>query len=219
MKETVVQEFHRLLVRACREGEESARVDQGAYVSKVIDMTDMLVKKIEGKDIFATLDVFRTLVETYSKASVKCLSANKPSTLIYLRHVASTHALFQMMSDIDQATATPSSANEDGRVVMWLSKVPDVFVYFSDEFVEGMYRRNGPSIVHRVKTLVSNSKTNIGTLPTCAVCMETQTCRMQVVFKCSHSICSGCVANIIQLNENRSVCPLCRSPLSSRVHF
>lgn len=220
MKETVVQEFHRLLVRACREGEALANAHQGAYVSKAIDMTDRLAMKIDTRDIYASLRVFGKLVETFTNASVSCLRADKPSTIIYVRHVPATSRLFRFITDVDQATASPSTIAQNGeRLVMWLSKVPDVLVYFGDEFVEGMFRTNGPPLVERVKTLVSSSKTNIGLLPTCAVCMETQMCRMQVVFRCSHSVCSGCISNIIQVNENKAVCPMCRSPLRSKIHF
>ena len=217
MKETVVQSFHRLLVRACREGEALANVEQGAYVSKVQDWTDRVVQKTLGSSLHP-IEVFLNVVETYTNASTACLQQGKPSLMVYIRRTKGTQGVFDWLSLMDEVSASPSTVHKEGETpVLWKKKVPDAFVYFGDEFVEGMFDTKGPSMVKRVKNLVSQGPGALGKAPICGVCMEEQTTRMQSVFNCTHSMCSQCVANIVHIHRNNARCPLCRKGLTCKI--
>lgn len=213
MKETEAERFQRELIVACRDADNKGRVQ---HVSRVKDITELVTRKIKGQAKHTSLLAFKDIIESFTRASCACLVQDKPSLLVYVRNVSGTQRIFDYIDKLN--SDVPSNLQDpSGKQVHWVSKPADVYVYFGDEFIEGRYRSNGPNLTERVKDLVTNAKDRIGQTPVCPVCLEAQVQRMQVAFKCTHSICSGCVANIIQVNHNKATCPLCRSRLRSKV--
>ena len=190
MRETELQAFHRLLVRASREGEALAGVSAGAYVSTVQDWTTRV-----------TCDNFAAKICKYVEASTACLTGGRPSALVYIRNVTATRSIFLTLN---------SGCN---------TKVPEVIVYFGDEYVEGRFDTRGPNVAHRIRHVVSAGTRNLGKRMTCSVCLEEQYDRMQVAFRCIHELCGQCLSELLRLHGNKSKCPLCRQSLRSKLYL
>lgn len=221
-QETRDQRFRRLLVRAVREAEvETANVLPGSVVAGIEDVTHLVSRMVPALevDFCRRLHMLEPLtegepeytnyVQAFTKASVACLMANRPSKMIYVRRTSQTAFALDAFA-IKPSHFTYVFSRRTGRYVenSVLAKTNKYAIFFGENNVYG----SADNCIRMVKEWVGHVERSVTEkLFECPVCMDKKTSVAQP-FGCVHSVCSDCCLRMFQLDPQNTKmrCPICR---------